>query len=115
MKVSAATQVDSVGPGSYSVKDAPNLILKVKPAGTRSWVFRYSANGKVKEVGLGKAGKRDVGLAEARDKAAEMRKAIREGVDPRTTRTAKHDPAAMTFRRYAERYVEGREADHKAG
>ncbi len=115
IKVTAAIQVDSLGAGSYSVANTPNLILRVKPTGTRSWVFRYSSNGKVKEVGLGKAGKRDVGLAEARDKAADMRKAIRDGFDPRTTRASKHDAAAMTFKRYAERYIEGREADHKAG
>lgn len=115
IKITAATQVDSVGPGSYSVKDTPNLILRVKPTGTRSWVFRYSSNGKVKEVGLGKAGKKEkgvVGLAEARELAAAMHTAIRKGADPRTTRTNKHDAAAMTFKRYAERYVEGREADH---
>lgn len=78
--VTQARQVDSFGPGSYSA--APNLILRVKPTGARSWVFRYQSNGKVKELGVGKAGEKERGLAEARTLAEKMRAAVRDGSDP---------------------------------
>src|SRR3954468_8267047 len=94
--VTKALQVDSVGLGAYSA--APNLILRVKPSGARSWIFRYQSGGKVAEVGLGKAGTKERGLGEARDLAEKMRAAVRNGVDPRTVLRPKHDPSALTFR-----------------
>lgn len=112
-KISNARQVDSASPGSYTV--AENLILRVKPHGSRSWVFRYAAHGKVKEIGLGKAGTKERGLGEAKELAEKMRAAVRNGLDPRTVLKPKHDPTAMTFKVHAARYIEGREADHKAG
>lgn len=112
-KITNARQVDSAEPGSYTV--AENLLLRVKPNGSRSWVFRYQAHGKVREIGLGKAGLKDRGLGEAKELAEKMRAAVRNGVDPRTILKPKHDPSAQTFRWHASRYVEGREADHKAG
>lgn len=113
LKITNARQVDSADPGSYTV--AENLILRVKPNGARSCVFRYQSHGKVKELGLGKAGMKERGLGEAKELAEKMRAAVRNGDDPRSILKPKHDPSAMTFKRYAERYVEGREADHKAG
>jgi integrase len=103
-KITKAVQVDSFGPGSYSA--APNLILRVKPTGARSWVFRYQSGGKVAEVGLGKAGTKERGLAEARDLAEKMRAAVRNGMDPKTVLKPKHDPTAMTFKAYADHYIE---------
>lgn len=103
LKITKALQVDSVGAGSYSA--APNLILRVKPTGARSWVFRYQSGGKVAEVGLGKAGTKERGLGEARELAEKMRAAVRNGADPKTVLKPKHDPAAMTFKIYAEHYI----------
>lgn len=99
-----ALQVDKLGPGSYT--DEANLILRVKPTGARSWVFRYQSGGKIAEIGLGKAGKNERGLAEARELAAQMRAAVRNGVDPKTVLKPKHDPAAMTFKVYAGHYID---------
>jgi integrase len=113
IKITNARQIDSVPPRSYTV--AENLILRVKPNGSRSWVFRYAAHGKVKEIGLGKAGTKERGLGEAKELAEKMRAAVRNGSDPRTVLKPKHDPSAQTFRWHASRYIEGREADHKAG
>jgi integrase len=107
-KVTTAREIDTVQPGSYSA--APNLILRVKPTGARSWVFRYQAGGKVKEIGLGKAGTKERGLGEARELAEEMRRAIRNGDDPATILKPKHDPKAMTFKVYAEQYITANEA-----
>ncbi|MGC2659004.1 MAG: integrase arm-type DNA-binding domain-containing protein, partial [Bryobacteraceae bacterium] len=48
----------------------------------RSWVFRFvsPATGKTRDMGLGSVD--DYSLAEARDKALELRKRVRERVDP---------------------------------
>lgn len=102
-KVTAARQVDMAEPGSYSA--APNLLLKVKPTGARSWVFRYQSNGKVVEIGLGKAGTKERGLAEARELAERMRAAVRNGIDPKTVLKPKHDAAALTFKHFAVAYI----------
>ncbi len=115
-KVTQAKQVDNIGPGSYTV--APNLILRVKPTAARSWVFRYQSGGKVKELGLGAAGIKERGLAEARDIAENMRAAVRNGVDPATILKPKHDTSAMNFENYAVEYIQAnqngwRNAKHK--
>tara|TARA_R110000796_G_scaffold14011_10_gene45341 strand:+ start:24585 stop:25808 length:1224 start_codon:yes stop_codon:yes gene_type:complete len=102
-KVTTARQIDTVLAGSYSA--APNLILRVKPTGARSWVFRYQSEGKVAEIGLGKAGTRERGLAEAREYADNMRAAIRNGDDPRSILKPRHDPGALTFKASAEHYI----------
>ena len=40
-------------PGLYS--DGGGLYLRVRPTGTRSWIFRYRAAGKLHDLGLGPA------------------------------------------------------------
>jgi hypothetical protein len=56
------------------------LYLQIRDQGTRSWLYRYWADGKPKVIGLGAA--KDVTLAEARDRAERLRLAIRDGADP---------------------------------
>ncbi len=53
-------------PGVYS--DGGGLSLRVRPAGTRSWLYICMINGQRREMGLGSA--LDVSLAQAREKAA---------------------------------------------
>ena len=76
-KLSAA-KVKSAGPGLHS--DGGNLYLQVSPKGAKSWSFRFMLNGRSREMGLGPV--HTIGLAEARSKAAEVRKTLLEGVDP---------------------------------
>ena len=52
-------------PGSYA--DGGGLYLQVSPTLTKSWIFRFTKNGKTREMGVGSA--RDVSLARAREKA----------------------------------------------
>lgn len=106
IKLTTARQVDTLRAGSYTA--APNLILRVKPTGARAWVFRYQVSGKVKELGVGKAGTKERGLAEARELAMKMREAVRNGSDPAHVLKPRHDPAAMTFRQYAASVVEAK-------
>lgn len=78
-------------PGLHAVGGVTGLFLSVSNTGARSWIFRYATP----EVRYSKAGnpfyaRRDVGiggfpdvpLAQAREKAREMREKIRQGIDP---------------------------------
>ncbi|WP_294212388.1 integrase arm-type DNA-binding domain-containing protein [uncultured Sphingomonas sp.] len=60
--------------------DGDGLYLLVKASGARSWMLRAQVDGKRRDFGLGS--EKDVTLAEARDRAADLRKQYRSGVDP---------------------------------
>ena len=65
-------------PGRYT--DGDGLALVITPDGGKRWVFRYSIDGRRRDMGFGPA--RIVTLAEARTKAINCRKMILDGVDP---------------------------------
>lgn len=74
-------RVKSAPPGRHA--DGGGLFLLVKDTGTRSWLYRYKRDGKTRDIGLGSAaGAHTVPLAEARDKASELRKLTKAGIDP---------------------------------
>lgn len=102
----------ATSPGRYG--DGGGLHLFVRDAERRSWVFRYTApDGRRRDMGLGEYP--DVGLAEARDRAADCRRMLRDGLDPLEARRAKKDEAraarARTFKAAAELLI----ADKAAG
>ncbi|WP_137110000.1 site-specific integrase [Rhodobacter sp. SY28-1] len=75
-----------LAPGLHA--DGDGLYLSVSTADARSWIFRSTIKGRTTgkgtpyrvEIGLGSL--KDIGLAEAREKAAQMRKQCRAGVNP---------------------------------
>ncbi|HEV7288844.1 site-specific integrase [Sphingomonas sp.] len=72
-----ALKVRNAGPGRHV--DVHGLHLLVRDSGTRSWVLRIQHEGERRDFGLGPA--HEVSLAEARLLAADLRKAVRAGVD----------------------------------
>lgn len=78
-------QVQTLGTGFHS--DGDGLYLCVKASGRRSWIFRYSFDGKRREMGLGSV--EVTGLADARKRAVEQRRLLTEGIDPIAARTAR--------------------------
>ena len=56
---------------------APSLYLQIREQGTRSWLFRYSRNGRNQWMGLGSL--QDKPLTEARDEAAMLRVLVKRG------------------------------------
>ena len=80
--------------GRYS--DGGGLHLYISKAGRKSWVLRITIDGRRRDIGLG--GSPSVGLAQAREKAADHRAAVAEGRDPLAE---KHAPAMPTFREAA--------------
>ena len=64
----------------HAVGGVAGLYLQVAESGGRSWLLRAMVGTKRREIGLGPFP--DVGLAVARQKAADYRELIRRGVDP---------------------------------
>lgn len=87
-------------PGRYP--DGDGLFLIVKASGASSWMLRIQMNGRRRDIGLGSL--KTVGLADAREQAAEMRRQARKGIDPLEARRAATRAAAVvpTFGKAAE-------------
>lgn len=96
-------------PGLYPVGGAAGLQLRVRDTGTRYWVLRVRVAGKRHDIGLGPYP--EVSVASAREQAAAIRSATREGLDPlaerRTAKAATLSALAksVTFDECAERYL----------
>jgi integrase len=73
-----ALHVRNAKPGRHA--DGKGLYLLVKPSGARSWVLRIVVSGRRRDFGLGPVDL--VSLTEARDKATEGRRLVRNGLDP---------------------------------
>ena len=94
---------------------AEGFFLQVARNGSRSWLFRYTLNGKTRHMGLGSLAV--ISLADARTAAIECRRLCHAGVDPIEHRKASRTEArlatarAMTFDDCANRYM----AAHSVG
>lgn len=99
-------------PGYYA--DGGNLWLQVSPAGTKSWIFRFTLNGRSREMGLGSLNA--VSLAKAREKAADCRALLADGIDPIDARDGQRSQEALararqrSFEKCAEAYVKAHRA-----
>jgi hypothetical protein len=79
IKVLTALKIKQLSkPGLYS--DGLGLYLQVRSEANKSWVFRYRANGKLRDMGLGPL--HTVSLPEAGEKAAACRAMRLNGLDP---------------------------------
>jgi integrase len=113
---------------SIVLNDGANLLLQVSRGAdgaiNRSWIFRFELDGRRHDLGLGPL--RDRTLAEARDKARELRQKLRDGIDPaaereqrKAERVAQEVERAkqITFKQCAERCIQAhadgwRNAEH---
>lgn len=77
-------KVKSLGPGKHF--DGQGLMLVKSRKELGKWMLRLMVDGKRREMGLGRWP--DVSIAEARERAAEARKQLRDGVDPIQARQA---------------------------
>ncbi len=107
-------QVKSLPPGRHT--DGGGLQLLVKKSRARSWVYRFMLDGKSHDIGLGAASGPDaVSLADARDKAIDLRRLVQSGIDPLQERaridaeseaeTQAAHIARITFKASAEAYL----------
>lgn len=110
-KLTAAKVKHLRSPGRYG--DGDGLWLQVRASG-RSWLLRFTLNGRARHMGLGDAA--DVSLSEARERAARCRQQLRDGIDPIDARLEERRRAAfeaasrMTFKDCAERYISAHQA-----
>jgi integrase len=105
----AAARVTAVGMHG----DGDGLYLQVGSGGAKSWIYRFTLNGRERYLGLGPANA--IPLKRARELAAEARQLRAEGVDPierrHSDRVAKRleSARAVTFDRCASAYIEAHE------
>jgi len=100
--------------GLHAVGGVSGLSLQIT-GNSRSWILYTMIGGKRRKMGLGSCD--DVSLAEARENAHEIRKQIRDGIDPIEERRALKARARLkavktkTFQQCAEAYIMA----HRAG
>lgn len=110
-KLNAKKILHLTKPGVYS--DGGGLYLRVRPTGTKSWLFICMVEGKRREIGLGSV--LDVSLANARAVAGELRELQLSGQDPAVARKqAKVEAKPIpTFGEVAINLIEGIEDGFK--
>lgn len=119
--------VKNAKPGRHA--DGLGLYLLVKESGARSWLYRATIAGKVRDIGLGSAGQGGVSLAEAREMARDKAREVRAGGVPVSDRRKRGQEAkaaakaakvaSATFRTVADAYIdlkwkEWKNAKHRA-
>lgn len=91
--------------------DGGGLRLQIRN-GKKSWTFRFQIDGKTRDMGLGAYPA--VPLSEAREKAADARKLLRQGTDPIKAKAARSGdaerPKVITFADVARQYVEAQQS-----
>jgi integrase len=96
--------------GINFVGGVTGLAINVSGCGSRSWVLRYTVNGRRRDKGLG--GYPDVTLAQAKELGRAARAKLRQGVDPvddgRVARgnMVATQVAALTFSQAATKYID---------
>ncbi|MCB9957979.1 MAG: integrase arm-type DNA-binding domain-containing protein [Rhodospirillaceae bacterium] len=111
--LSARTVQTIKTPGMHA--DGGGLYLQVTASGAKTWIFRYSPDGKRRrEMGLGSTSL--YGLAEARQKAQDARRLVAEGIDPIEARKRQSEAQRVakarsaTFREVAAAHIEANKA-----
>lgn len=104
-----ARQVQTLGPGYHA--DGDGLYLQVTDNGARSWILRYQIAKRRREMGLGPVAL--FGLAEARQRAAQQRRLLADGVDPIAARRAARAVTGRTWGQALEDFIAAHEAGWK--
>ena len=94
--------------------DGDGLYLQVREGSrgiSKSWIFRYQLNKRVREMGFGAL--KDVSLQAARQKLAESRKMLLDGKDPLYEKNLKKSLHVPTFSECCEAYIEAHKSDWK--
>lgn len=84
------------------LSDGGGLFLLVAPTGGKLWRYSYRFDGKQKTLALGSYP--DTTLKDARDKHAEARKLLAQGINPSEQRKAAKAEQTITFKMWADRW-----------
>lgn len=93
----------------YNLADGRGLYLRVKPNCSKLWLFNYTRPIAKKRANLGLGNYPDLSLADAREKAQELRTILAKGIDPQEYRQEQEAKAreafANTFQVVANRWL----------
>ncbi|MBT4890192.1 MAG: tyrosine-type recombinase/integrase [Rhodospirillales bacterium] len=105
----SALQIKSLNKvGRYS--DGNGLYLQISRFDTKAWIFRFTLNGKPRQMGLGPID--IVSLKEAREEANRCRKLVHQRIDPIDLRSQERSKSLVssasiiTFQECAEKYID---------
>lgn len=99
--------------GINFVGGVTGLGMNVTSCGSRSWILRYTVNGRRRDMGLG--GYPDVTLAQAKEAARTARAKLAQGIDPiediraARSRMFSDQATALTFSQAATRFIDTHE------
>ena len=111
----SSTQIASAKPKvkEYSLSDGQGLALKIKPSGSKTWIFNYTHPQTQKRSNIGLGIYPEVTLAYAREKRLEYRQLIAEGIDPKQYRDdlkiGEKEASLHTFEKVAVNWLKSRE------
>lgn len=115
----SAIELRRLPAGVHAVGGVAGLYLQVSDGGARSWLLRTMVGARRREIGLGSYP--EVGLSVARQKAAETRECIRQGIDPVEKRKAMRaelfaaQRRGLTFERAVDLYMPIKAAELSEG
>ena len=93
----------------YNLSDGGGLMLRVKPNGSKLWLFNYYRPYSKKRANIGFGQYPEVTLAEARNKRADARALISKDIDPKTNKeelnNQKKEALENTFGVLAEKWL----------
>ena len=103
----SACKVAKAKESIYYLNDGGGLRLRIRPNGSKNWIFRYRFNARERNTGLGSYPK--ITLSIARSKAAECRETIEQGRNPslerKINRTKLVDQETHTFGSIANEWI----------
>ena len=107
-----ATQVKQAKPRDkeYNLSDGDGLMLRIRPSGTKLWLFNYSHPITKKRTNLAFGTYPELSLADARKKRTEARELLANGISPKQHRNeqdaAKQQAATNTLEKIAAQWME---------
>lgn len=93
----------------YKVNDRDGLYVAVTPAGSVSFRYNYSINGRQETITFGRYGVGGISLAEARERLNEAKRMVADGKSPakEKAREKARVKDAETFGAWAEKWLRG--------
>ncbi|MFY0667309.1 MAG: tyrosine-type recombinase/integrase [Alteromonas stellipolaris] len=105
-----ATQVKQAKPQDreYNLADGKGLALRIKPNGSKLWLFNYTRPFTTRRSNIGIGSYPDVSLSEAREAREAFRKLLAKDIDPKEHKDKERDKATLatesTFKKVAQQW-----------
>lgn len=92
----------------YKLHDGDGLFLRIRPSGTKSWLFSFSLPNDSTLIRMTLGSVKNISLKEARSKLPELHSQVSQGIDPRHARAAKQaeNTSAITMQKLFGDWIE---------